>query len=202
MRVSFIMPHDALDELVFALGTSLYRVTAEDLSSPTAKNHWLRIHKWIDEVDRSHRQVGENGDFVRVRPFPISGAELHALQLAVDRVSQEQRELGYARVTEQAEQLHQTNIACPPATPLSRLHRAAGRVHLFSMVLVAVLALSLALNLVELFVLRVVAPVYLIWANVVMISSSLLAWAVMHQHLVQHRHLLHWHFPIHIPKVG
>jgi len=196
MQSPLLMPREVLEELVFALRTSFSRVQKDELASPSAKYNLLKVEKWIQQVESDCcRHVGDSATS-QVPEFPISGAELHALQEAVDSVVQRREEEQLPLSTEEAESLHEASIARPPQSMRESIHAALKHVHVSSLMLAVVLGLSLLLNVVELVALQFVPLTVLASINIAVLSVALVVWVVLQKHLVQHIHLVHWHLPL------
>jgi hypothetical protein len=196
MRTPLIMSGEVLEELVFALRTTFSRVQKEDLASPSAKQNLLKIERWIRDVEGGRSQQASNFGVSQVPAFPISSAELHALQEAVDSAVQRREEQQQPLSAEQAERIHELILARPTQSWRENIHEALSHVHVWSVVLAVVLGLSLLLNVVELVALQFVPLTVLASINIAVLSVAFVLWVVLQKHLVQHIHLVHWHLPL------
>lgn len=188
-----IVSDAVLDELVVALSTSLNRVSASALNSSTARQQWQQVQAWLVEAKRFSQQKENHDQFVRLKPFPLSGAELRALQVAVNRASNPQERTPVS--AEQADLLHSQQIAAAPDTPLTQLHRGLRHLHVSSIALLVILGATVVLNLFALVVLHVSHPSWTLYINVAAAGLALGVWLFHERHLRDHIFRTHQHHP-------
>jgi hypothetical protein len=198
MATPLILPQEVLDELVFALKTSLGRIEPDELTSPTARSQLTEVTRWVSEAAQLQQEPGNSFDHVRLRSFPISGAELRALQIAVEQAALMKQNKDYQPVpAAEAEQMHQAEISAMPDTVLARLHHVLDRTHTSSLLLAGVLGIALILDVADLFLIRGISPILVAWINILMLFLSLAIWGTLHHHLILERRLVRWHWPLH-----
>ncbi len=210
MEHSLSITEDVFEELVFALRVSLARVSVDELSAPTARAHWKKLNDWLDAAERLQSQNASTRDLRSLRDFPLSGAELRALQLAVDRAACfPQRAARAARASarsgaahavspheapkeaKQAERRHQKIIQSPPVTPQVRLHRGLWRIHLSSLAVVVTIGVVCLLNVLALVAPHILSPADLVGINVGALALALLLWFVYYWRFRQHQRLIY-----------
>ncbi|HEV7128772.1 MAG TPA: hypothetical protein VGN32_15180, partial [Ktedonobacterales bacterium] len=79
-------PDTMLRDIVEASRISLGRVSAHEIDVTPQATNWRLVQDWITEVERSLSGTRTDGPMRRVAPFPLTGRELRALQVAVDEI--------------------------------------------------------------------------------------------------------------------
>jgi hypothetical protein len=79
---------DMLEGVRIALATTLGKVTREAVAPTAVIENWDKVQKWLGEVSTIDlgEEVGEAAS-PEVPPFPLTGNELRALQISVDRIA-------------------------------------------------------------------------------------------------------------------
>jgi hypothetical protein len=151
------------------------------------------VQQWLDEAEAFRRAPdASQTDFIRLKTFPLSGTQLRTLQVEVD--------LAEARRAAQVESLA-VSTARHRSVPESP-HETLQRVHVTSIVLAAVLIVSLLINVTWLALMRlgiIIVPHLTLVLGINSLVSFLTVgvWGLHHWHLIGHLRAVHWHLLAH-----
>jgi hypothetical protein len=181
---------DFLAEIIEALDVSLGRVNSERLElDPQQTERWLQAQAWLKEAQNERKITPQENAYATLRPFPLTGAQLRTLQMAIDKAAQTQR-----RKRPAGEEYSKPAIEAlgnPPIIGHARLGLSLNQVQISSLVVAGILALTLVIDVVELLVLHSLGMRVLIWTNISLSVLAIGAWAVHHYHILEHAHFFH-----------
>src|SRR5262245_29299835 len=81
-----------LADIIEALGVSLGRVSSEHLElDPRQNERWEQAQEWLKEAQSVKATSTQEDAYATLRPFPLTGAQLGALQMAIDKAAQTRR---------------------------------------------------------------------------------------------------------------
>jgi hypothetical protein len=139
-----------LGEMIEALEISLGRITKDDLglNSEEAKR-WELAQSWLNDARRINYQTSDEDTHISLRPFPLTGEELRALQSAVDQAALIKMASAQPDARSKIQPIVRKALAKPPVTSRVRLGRSLDRVQRSSWRLAPILGLLLAINVAE-----------------------------------------------------
>jgi hypothetical protein len=176
-----------LADIIEALGVSLGRVSSEHLElDPRQNERWEQAQAWLKEAQSAKATSTQEDAYATLRPFPLTGAQLGSLQMAVDKAAQTRR-----RKRPTGESFSKSSIEAlgnPPITAHARLGLSLNKVQISSLVVVSVLALMLVIDVAELLILRSLGMRVVVWTNITLSILAIGAWAVLHYHILAHAH--------------
>jgi hypothetical protein len=123
--------------------------------------------------------------------FPITGAELRALRLAVERAKI--RQAGISVPEEDAERAHQAEIHSISSAVSQRIRQSFGAAHQSSFFLMGLLLIVLALNVMSVFFIHNEGARIVMIASLVLLCLALLISIWHHFALIRHRHIINLH---------
>jgi hypothetical protein len=180
-----------LHDLILALSTSLDRVKVGELGKETlAAEHWRQVQAWLSVAEQVSRQTDVQGALTRLPAFPLTGAQLRALQSAVDGAVQVRAASQPAQVGA-VERISRSALAHPPVPWQARLHLSLNRVQLSSLAVALLLVLIVAFNVFDFFVLHGTSYQVIVAINVTLAAMAFAVWMLHHSHILQHLHGFH-----------
>ncbi len=196
MATAAFWTREFLGDLILALRTSLDRVKARELGQETlAAQHWRTVHEWLSIADQIERQPDFEAALTRLPPFPLTGAQLRALQAAVDGAVQVRLASQPARQSAAVERISRAALARPPIPWRARVHHMLNHVQLSSLAVALLLVVIVAFNALDFFVLHVGSNRTLVAVNGALATVALVVSVVHHYHLLDHLHGFHSDHP-------
>jgi len=164
-----------LEDVRNALDSSMGKVTRESLIPTSVLENWDKVQSWLKEV--STIAVGENGvrQVPGVPPFPLSGEELRALQISVDRIARAQAAASPHRV----------------GTTPAHLFESLMRLRASSYLLIGVIACSFLASIVNFILFQNTYERYFLGVSVGLGLIGILVWMWHSAHLSRHKTLLY-----------
>ncbi len=179
-----------LADVIEALDVSLGRVSSEHLQlDPQQAERWQRAQEWLKEAQSARDVTSQDNAYAKLRPFPLTSAELRSLQTAIDKAAQTRRRSRPAG--ENVDKPAIEDLGKPPITAHAQLGLSLNWVQISSLVVAGVLALTLVIDVVELLVLRNLDARVVIGTNIALLTLAIGAWAVHHYHILEHAHFFH-----------
>ncbi len=173
---------DGRSAIAWALHTSLAQVTRDDLGSPALQDSWQRATDWLCSLDR----MKGNAVPADPPPFPLTGRELRELQEAIDRIVATRLKASAPRHPSRLERIYARSFHHPLLSNATRLRLTFTAAHRSSLVLAAILALSLLLNILDLTLIADAPKLLLFGANLAVTLLAVGVWSLLHARLRRH----------------
>jgi hypothetical protein len=119
-------------------------------------------------------------------PFPLTGRELRELQQAIDRIVAARLKASAPRRPSRLERLYARSFRHPLLSNATRLRLTFTAAHRSSLVLAAILALSLLLNILDLTLIADAPRLLLFGANLAVTLAAVSVWTLLHARLRRH----------------
>jgi len=178
---------DGRSDIAWALRTSLAQVTPTELGSSALQDSWQRASDWLCRLERMSAGSA-NGDKAPAEPppFPLTGRELRELQQAIDRIVAARLKASAPRRPSRLERLYARSFRHPLLSNATRLRLTFTAAHRSSLVLAAILALSLLLNILDLTLIADAPRLLLFGANLAVTLVAVGVWTLLHARLRRH----------------
>lgn len=176
---------EVLRDVVEALHVSLGRIQPGELGSSPEAESWAKAQRWLNCAEQALATPTPHEPLGRLPAFPLTGAELRALQTAIDAKAA----IGRGR----AAGLRHSVATAPLVTSRTRVQQSLRRVHRTSLVLAALLVLALIADILDLTLLRATPLTVLVGVNLALTGLAVVAWATHYARLWQHHWTLRWH---------
>jgi hypothetical protein len=175
---------DGRSDIAWALRTSLAQVTRDDLGSAALQDAWQRASDWLCSLD----SISAKGSAAPANPpsFPLTGRELRELQEAIDRIVAARLKANAPRRPSRLERLYARSFHHPLLSNATRLRLTFTAAHRSSLVLAAILALSLLLNILDLTLIADAPRLLLFGANLAVTLAAVAVWSLLHARLRRH----------------
>jgi hypothetical protein len=195
-----------LSEMIDSLGISLDRIDLHALKATSEEAHyWQLAQSWLESARRL-KQAAEGQDqatdvYLTLPRFPLTGAQLRALQSAVDQAV-------LAKIAEhpdpqsKVQPIVRDALAKPPLTSHARLGSSLNRVQRSSWRLAPVLGGLLLINVAEAFIFINIGSQPVLGAPITLSALTLAlslifsglavgVWLVLNYHILSHVRLFH-----------
>lgn len=172
---------DGRSDIAWALRTSLAQVTRDELGSSTLRDAWQRASDWLCSLDSAGSATSAD-----IPPFPLTGRELRELQGAIDRIVAARLKASAPRRPSRLERLYARSFRHPLLSNATRLRLTFTAAHRSSLVLAAILALSLLLNILDLTLIADAPRLLLFGANLAVTLAAVGVWLTLHTRLRRH----------------
>lgn len=179
---------DLLTDVVEALQISLGRVSADELGATPAAEYRKQVQDWLTQAEQALNCSTPEQHHARLAAFPLSGAQLRALQRTIDDVVQARSASQLARRPARADRIYLRALAAPLASSRTKLQDSFRRLHLSSHFLALILLASLATDVIDLIFFQDVPRRLIIGVNFLLTSLAVAVWMVLHSYLNTH----HW----------
>ena len=175
---------DGRSDIAWALRTSLAQVTCDELGSAALQDSWQRASDWLCSLD----SISAKGNTTPTEPppFPLTGRELRELQGAIDRIVAARLKASAPRRPSRLERLYARSFRHPLLSNATRLRLTFTAAHRSSLVLAAILALSLLLNILDLTLIAEAPKLLLFGANLAVTLAAVGVWSLLHARLRRH----------------
>ena len=173
---------DGRGDIAWALRTSLAQVTRDDLGSPALRDSWQRASDWLCSLGSTNGNAAPADP----PPFPLTGRELRELQEAIDRIVAARLKASAPRRPSRLERLYARSFRHPLLSNATRLRLTFSAAHRSSLVLAAILALSLLLNILDLTLIADAPKLLLFGANLAVTLTAVGVWSLLHARLRRH----------------
>ena len=178
---------DGRSDIAWALRTSLAQVTPTELGSSALQDLWQRASDWLCSLDSvSGSSTKGNTAPADPPPFPLTGRELRELQQAIDRIVAARLKASAPRRPSRLERLYARSFRRPLLSNATRLRLTFSAAHRSSLVLAAILALSLLLNILDLTLIADAPRLLLFGANLAVTLAAVAVWSLLHARLRRH----------------
>lgn len=185
MGVAAYWTDEVLRDVVDALHVSLRRIPPGALGSSPEAVSWTKVQSWLTCAERVLNTPAPHESVGRLPAFPLTGAELRALQAAIDA----RASVGRAP----AAGLRHSAATAPLMTSRMRVQDSLRRLHRTSLTVAALLLLALTADVLDLTVLSSTPLPVIVGVNLALMSLAVAAWFIHHSRLWQHHWTLHWH---------
>ena len=175
---------DGRSDIAWALRTSLAQVTPAELGSAALADAWQRASDWLCSLDCT--SMKGNAAPADPPPFPLTGRELRELQGAIDRIVAARLKASAPRRPSRLERLYARSFRHPLLSNATRLRLTFSAAHRSSLVLAAILALSLLLNILDLTLIADAPRLLLFGANLAVTLAAVAVWSLLHARLRRH----------------
>jgi hypothetical protein len=167
-----------LKDVTAALATSLGKVTRASLDRTAVVGNWDKVQMWIKEVKEA--TTSGDAELPHIPPFPLTGRELRALQISVDRIARAQA------------------AASPTLSGPTPRHLFESMMHVrwTSYILFAIIVCSCVASTINFLLLRDTYESILLGANVALGVLGIVAWRRQSSRLTHHAELLHKIHPL------
>jgi len=172
-------------DIAWALRTSLAQVTRDELGSSALQDLWQRASDWLCSLDSASSTKGNTAP-ADPPPFPLTGRELRELQQAIDRIVAARLKANAPRRPSRLERLYARSFRRPLLSNATRLRLTFSAAHRSSLVLAAILALSLLLNILDLTLIADAPRLLLFGANLAVTLAAVAVWSLLHARLRRH----------------
>ena len=176
---------DGRSDIAWALRTSLAQVTRDELGSSALQDLWQRASDWLCSLDSASSTKGNTAP-ADPPPFPLTGRELRELQQAIDRIVAARLKASAPRRPSRLERLYARSFRRPLLSNATRLRLTFSAAHRSSLVLAAILALSLLLNILDLTLIADAPRLLLFGANLAVTLAAVAVWSLLHARLRRH----------------
>jgi hypothetical protein len=176
---------DGRSDIAWALRTSLAQVTPTELASPTLADAWQRASNWLCSLESAGSAKG-GATPADPPPFPLTGRELRELQQAIDRIVAARLKANAPTRPSRLERLYARSFHHPLLSNTTRLRLTFTAAHRSSLVLAAILALSLLLNILDLTLIAEAPKLLLFGANLAITLVAVAVWTLLHARLRRH----------------
>ena len=174
-------------DIAWALRTSLAQVTRDELGSSTLQDLWQRASAWLCSLDSaSSTSTKDSAPPADPPPFPLTGRELRELQEAIDRIVAARLKANAPKRPSRLERLYARSFHHPLLSNTTRLRLTFTAAHRSSLVLAAILALSLLLNILDLTLIADAPRLLLFGANLAVTLAAVVVWSLLHARLRRH----------------
>jgi hypothetical protein len=170
---------DSRRDIAWALGASLAQVTPGELGSATLADSWQRASDWLCTAKDTQAPADPP-------PFPLTGRELRELQEAIDKVIAARLRANAPKRPSRLERLYARSFHHPLLSNATRLRLTFSAAHRSSLVLAAILALSLLLNILDLTLIADAPRLLLFGANLALTLAAVAVWSLLHARLRRH----------------
>ena len=175
---------DGRSDIAWALRTSLAQVTRDELGSSALQDLWQRASDWLCSLENTSAKG--NTAPAEPPPFPLTGRELRELQQAIDRIVAARLKANAPRRPSRLERLYARSFRHPLLSNATRLRLTFTAAHRSSLVLAAILALSLLLNILDLTLIADAPRLLLFGANLAITLAAVAVWSLLHARLRRH----------------
>jgi hypothetical protein len=184
---------EALTDIVWALKRLLEQAPSKALAATEAE-YWVRVDRWIQEVEPVLRQDHESrsGSF-NIPAFPLTSPQLRALEGSLQQVVQTQSSGGQERSVAGSP----VQAGAPLWATIEHLHASLRAVHRSSYLIFGVLIAMLVLNVLCLTLMSSVSRYLVILANITAVLITTLFWAIHNSNLRHHWTVFYRHAAIH-----
>ena len=192
MATAFDWKDEAISDLIWALSTSLNRVSEKDLSGTHEAEYWKEVQDWLTEADAAmHEQPSTVRDGMsKVLPtFPLQGGQLRDLQAKVDEVAQAHAAQQAPAKAGGVAKLQQ------PVTNRARLHWSLEQTIRTSAFIAAFLGLSFVMDVVTLILFHGPDQRAILGINLSITVLGIAAWVIHNMRLKDHAALVHAFHP-------
>jgi uncharacterized membrane protein len=176
---------DGRSDIAWALRTSLAQVTRDELGSSALQDLWQRASDWLCSLDSASSTKGYTAP-ADPPPFPLTGRELRELQQAIDRIVAARLKANAPGRPSRLERLYARSFRRPLLSNATRLRLTFSAAHRSSLVLAAILALSLLLNILDLTLIADAPRLLLFGANLAVTLAAVAVWSLLHARLRRH----------------
>lgn len=176
---------DGRSDIAWALRTSLAQVTRDELGSSALQDLWQRASDWLCSLDSASSTKGYTAPD-DPPPFPLTGRELRELQQAIDHIVAARLKANAPRRPSRLERLYARSFRHPLLSNATRLRLTFTAAHRSSLVLAAILALSLLLNILDLTLIADAPRLLLFGANLALTLAAVGVWSLLHARLRRH----------------
>jgi hypothetical protein len=178
---------DGRSDIAWALRTSLAQVTPVELGSAALADSWQRASDWLCSLDSASASSAKgSAEPAEPPPFPLTGRELRELQQAIDRIVAARLKASAPRRPSRLERLYARSFHHPLLSNATRLRLTFTAAHRSSLVLAAILALSLLLNILDLTLIADAPKLLLFGANLAVTLLAVAVWSLLHARLRRH----------------
>jgi hypothetical protein len=178
---------DGRSDIAWALRTSLAHVTPTELGSSALQDAWQRASDWLCSLDSAgSASTKDSSTPADQPPFPLTGRELRELQQAIDRIVAARLKASAPRRPSRLERLYARSFHHPLLSNATRLRLTFTAAHRSSLVLAAILALSLLLNILDLTLIADAPRLLLFGANLAVTLAAVAVWSLLHARLRRH----------------
>ena len=177
---------DGRSDVAWALRTSLAQVTRDDLGSSALQDFWQRASDWLCSLGSTTANGSGGAVPAEPPPFPLTGRELRELQEAIDRIVVVRLKANAPRHPSRLERLYARSFRHPLLSNATRLRLTFTAAHRSSLVLAAILALSLLLNILDLTLIADAPRLLLFGVNLAVTLLAVGVWSLLHARLRRH----------------
>jgi hypothetical protein len=164
-----------LEDVRNALDTSMGKVTRDSLIPTKVLENWDKVQSWLTEVTNIAGVKDRTVQVQGVPPFPLSGEELRALQISVDRIAHAQAAASPYRA------------GITPAT----LFESLMRLRASSYFLLGAITCSLIASIVNFILFQNTYERFFVGVSVGLSLTGILVWTWHFAHLSHHKTLLY-----------
>ena len=183
---------ESLSDIIWALKTSLARVTADELGATPERELWRSASEWLRTAERAVNQVGSGSiaatSFERIPPFPLSGTQLRSLQATIDSIAESHLDAEQATPASPTHRAYYQAMHERPYTPRAALHNSLATLRLAALLLAIPLLLALAAAVLAL--LPIGPQRLLLGLNVGAVVLALILWWRLRLQLARHHQTL------------